>query len=89
YDISAYIVISTYDVGMGTLDLYITYPAQPTGHKAFPEYYMVKLGSFALIRGSNTFREALTAFRNMRDWAKEHRNRFIAEANAKVRGLRR
>jgi hypothetical protein len=42
---------------------------------------MTQLRSFASGDTANRFREGAAAFRNGRDWAKEQRDRFIAEAN--------
>jgi hypothetical protein len=45
---------------------------------------MTQIGSYVLTNNLNKYRQGLIAFRNVRDLAKEKRDRFIEEANAKA-----
>jgi hypothetical protein len=81
YDGNAYTITSTYHGGTGTLQMYATHPTKPKVPGGQPEYHMTQLRSFASGDTANRFREGAAAFRNGRDWAKEQRDRFIAEAN--------
>lgn len=77
---------STYHAGTGTLQLYshrVTAPAIPGGQ---PKYHMNQLNSYALTGNHQTFVEGATAYRNLRDLAKQHRDTFIQVANARARG---
>jgi len=85
YDNTAHTITSTYDPDTSVLELYVTYPTRPTDPRTFPEYHMTQIGSYSLKSNVEAYRRGVTAFRNTRDLAKEQRDRFIEEANAKAR----
>jgi hypothetical protein len=78
YDGKAYTFTRTYHAGTGTLQMYAT-------HATEPEYHMTQLNASALGGTANRFRAGAGAYRNAREWAKEQRDRFIAEANGTAR----
>ncbi|KAK0258868.1 hypothetical protein LTR35_018127 [Friedmanniomyces endolithicus] len=80
YDGNAYTLVPAYNSGAGTLQIYATHPTHSATGRT--EYHMTELDSYAMMRNANSFREGATAFRNSRDLSKEHRDRFIAAANA-------
>ncbi|KAH8755666.1 hypothetical protein F5883DRAFT_686474 [Diaporthe sp. PMI_573] len=89
YDGRPYTYSATYYGGTGTLQLYahhLTAPASPEGE---PEYHMTQIDSYALTGNANTFRQGVTAFRNARDLAAQHRHAFIQAANSRDTGKRR
>ncbi|OAA63584.1 hypothetical protein SPI_03747 [Niveomyces insectorum RCEF 264] len=84
YDGQAYTFSACYFSSTGSLILYshhLTTPRQPTGRAT---YHMKRLGVFALINDRQSFLRGVTAFRNARDLAKRHRDRFIHAANMKA-----
>lgn len=83
YDNSAYTFSSTYHDGI--LRLYIHHLTAPTTPRGWPEYHMTKIAGFDLATDSETLLKGVTAFRNARDLAEEHRNCFIKAANSRVR----
>jgi hypothetical protein len=84
YDGNAYTYSATYH--RPTLQLYehhITAPTTPGGQ---PEYHhMTQLDGWVMTSNIYSFRRGATAFRNLRDLAKQHRDGFIQAANTKVR----
>lgn len=79
YDDNAYAFSSTYHYGLLALYAHhLTAPATPGGR---PEYHMTQLKSFALPSDLETFIRGVTAFRNLRDWAKRCRDKLINAAN--------
>ncbi|KAK2808773.1 hypothetical protein FQN50_004445 [Emmonsiellopsis sp. PD_5] len=82
YDNNAYTITAVYQPG--TLNLYATHPARPTGSQTGPQYFMTKIRSFAITDSPESFREAATWYRNAMDWTKEKRDEFIEAANARV-----
>jgi hypothetical protein len=89
YDGRPYTYSATYYGGTGMLQLYahhLTAPASPEGE---PEYHMTQIDSYALTGNANTFRQGVTAFRNARDLAAQHRHAFIQAANSRDTGKRR
>ncbi|CAH0049026.1 unnamed protein product [Clonostachys solani] len=67
----------------GTLKIFahhITAPSTPEGQ---PEYHMIKLHGSEVTGSIDNFRSGVGAFRNARDLAKQYRDRFIQEANAR------
>lgn len=79
YDGNAYTITNTYQNGY--LQMYATHPTEPRVPGGQPEYHMTQLRSFALGDTADRFREGAGAYRNGLDWAKEQRDRFIADAN--------
>lgn len=79
YDNRAYTVTSIYHGG--TLKMYTSHPAQSTGPESRIEYCTTQLNTWGLTGNLDSFRQGATAFRNARDWAKEQRDKAIAQAN--------
>jgi hypothetical protein len=79
YDGNAYTIASTYHDGQ--LKMYAIHPTEPKVPGTQPEYYMTQLNAYALGGTADRFREGAGAYRNARDWAKEQRDQFIADAN--------
>lgn len=84
YDGNAYTFSSTYHAGTGTLSLFTHYVTAPTSEGGLPEYHMTKLRAFALTDTPDTFIAGISAFRNSREVAQRHRDRFILEANTRA-----
>ena len=63
------------------LEIFATHITQPVRPNGRPEYHMNKLGSYSLTHRSQVLHQAITAFRNTRDWAREQRNELIRSAN--------
>ncbi|KAK3319297.1 hypothetical protein B0H66DRAFT_575768 [Apodospora peruviana] len=76
YDGNAYSYSSTYHAGTGTLQLYAHHVTEPTNPEGRPEYHMSQVKAYALTSDP---------FRNARDLAQRHRNRFIRQANGRAR----
>ncbi|KAH8783453.1 hypothetical protein F5883DRAFT_360602, partial [Diaporthe sp. PMI_573] len=81
YDGNARTYSSTYHAGTGTLQLYAHHVTGPTTPGGRPEYHMTQLRTFGMTDTRDAFVEGATAFRNLRDRAREHRDGFIAAAN--------
>ncbi|KAK1244790.1 hypothetical protein MKX08_004419 [Trichoderma sp. CBMAI-0020] len=81
YDSSAYVFSSTYCDGALKLYAHMTAPSAPDEQ---PEYYMTLVGSWAMMGTVDDFRRGATAFRNVRDLAKQHRDGFVRSANARA-----
>ncbi|PGG99224.1 hypothetical protein AJ79_08654 [Helicocarpus griseus UAMH5409] len=79
YDGNAYVVTSTYHDG--NLKLYTAHPTPSADPRRCTDYHLTQLRSFALTDSPELFRQGASALRNTRDWAKEHRDRFIVAAN--------
>ncbi|OAL53546.1 kinase-like protein [Pyrenochaeta sp. DS3sAY3a] len=79
FDNKAYTFGATYYYGH--LQLYVMHPTEPRDPNGKPEYHMTQIRAFALDGSLDSLREGITAFRNMRDLAKEKRDDFIASAN--------
>ncbi|KAF1737842.1 hypothetical protein CRV24_003469 [Beauveria bassiana] len=82
YDGQAYTYSSTYHDGY--LKLYAHHVTAPITPGARPEYHMTQAGAYAMTHTRKTFVEGATAFRNVRDLAKRHRDSFIQAANARA-----
>ena len=79
YDGNAYTIASTYQDGH--LQMYATHPTEPKVPGGQPEYHMTRLKGYSVTGDVETFRKGAGAYRNARDWAKEQRDRLIANAN--------
>jgi hypothetical protein len=88
FDGNAYSYSSTYHAGTGALQLYTHHVTAPTSQGERPEYHMTKLGGYFMTDSRETFVQGATVFRNVRDIAQGHRDRFIQAANTKVRESR-
>lgn len=83
YDGNAYTYSSTYHGGTGTLQIYAHHATAPAAEGKRPEYHMTQINSYAITGERQTFVQGATAFRNSRDLAKQHRDTFIGDANAR------
>ena len=79
FDGNAYSYSSTFHDG--ALKLYGTHPTQPESPGGPSQYHMTQIGAYAMTHNSERFIEGATAFRNLRDLAKSHRDAFIEQAN--------
>jgi hypothetical protein len=77
YDNKACTITSIYHGGV--LRIYTIHPTSSPEER--PEYHMTQLRSFAMTDTVDTFRQGATAYRNLRDWAKEQREEAIRQAN--------
>ena len=82
YDGNAYTFSSVYHDGH--LHLYAHHPTALTMPDRQPEYHMTPLMAFSMVNNRERFVEGTTAFRNIRDLAKRHRDSFIQVANTKA-----
>ncbi|KKK15850.1 hypothetical protein AOCH_005963 [Aspergillus ochraceoroseus] len=80
YDNNAYTITSLYHCGH--LQLYTVHPLKSAHPARETDYQMTLLRSYSLKDTCETFRQGVQAFRNARDWAKEHRDHLISTANA-------
>ncbi|KAH8760454.1 hypothetical protein F5883DRAFT_500733 [Diaporthe sp. PMI_573] len=79
YDGKAYTFSATYQDGQ--LMLYAHHLTAPTTRGGQPEYHMTQLDAWATTGNIQSFIAGVTAFRNLRDLAKQHRDTFIQDAN--------
>ncbi|KEY64855.1 hypothetical protein S7711_10778 [Stachybotrys chartarum IBT 7711] len=84
YDGNAYTYSSTYHAGTGTLQLYAHHTTAPTDPEGRQGYHMTQIDAYALTGSRKGFVEGATAFRNARDLARRHRDKFIRQANARA-----
>ena len=82
YDGNAYTITSSYSDGQ--LKMYTSHPIQSPLADGCPEYIMTQINTWGLTGNSESFRQGAGAFRNARDFAKEHRDNAINLANACV-----
>lgn len=82
YDGNAHTYSSTYYNGL--LQLYAHHVTGPTNEGEQPEYHMTQLRTFGMTDTRETFIAGATAFRNARDLARQQRDTFIQEANARA-----
>ena len=87
YDNNAYTITSTFNDG--TLKMYTIHPTQASNVEDSPEFHMTQLRGWLLTDTPETFRQAVGAFRNARDWAKTQRDEIIAAANGRLTGMPR
>jgi hypothetical protein len=64
-----------------TLKLYAHHPTAPTMDGGGPAYHMTQLTAHAMTNDREAFVQGATAFRNMRNLAKNYRDSFIQAAN--------
>lgn len=80
-DKRAYVVTAGYDPDSTLLRLYTTHMVL-TDNPATPfQYHTVVCGSWCLESGAETFRTAISALRNAREWARDQRDDLIRLAN--------
>ncbi len=85
YDHKAYTFTFTYYSGF--LEIYAHHMSEPDEMDTQPHYHMSRLGAWALQGSNERFVEGATAFRNLRDLAREIREEFLASADARMRGI--
>ncbi|POS73710.1 hypothetical protein DHEL01_v207901 [Diaporthe helianthi] len=81
YNGKAYTYSSTYHDGQ--LKLYTHHLTAPTTAGGQPEYHMNQLQAYSLTSNRETFIQGASAYRNLRDLAKNHRDTFIRDANSR------
>ncbi|KHN95382.1 uncharacterized protein MAM_06659 [Metarhizium album ARSEF 1941] len=79
YDNKAYTISSTYHGGQ--LKMFASHPIPPRTPGEKPGFAMTQIKAWGLTGDADTFRQGAAAFRNARDWAKEHRDYAIRQAN--------
>ncbi|KAI1362322.1 hypothetical protein F5Y08DRAFT_312430 [Xylaria arbuscula] len=84
YDGNAYTFSAMYHPGVITLVLYAHHLTKPSVPGGKPEYHMTHLDGFFLLNDREGLVRALTAFRNLRDLAREFRDNFIKAANERA-----
>ncbi|EFE31223.1 uncharacterized protein ARB_01842 [Trichophyton benhamiae CBS 112371] len=85
YDGNAYTISGIYHYGH--LKLYCHHIAPPTEKDECPKHIMTSLCSYSMVNDRDDFIRGASAYRNLRDWAKEKRDVFIAAANQKYEEL--
>lgn len=81
YDGQAYTYSTTYHDGL--LKMYAHHATAPGIEGGLPEYHMAQVNSYAMTGERQAFVQGATAYRNLRDLAKQHRDNLIKEANAR------
>ncbi|POS70334.1 hypothetical protein DHEL01_v211272 [Diaporthe helianthi] len=81
YDDQPYTYSSTYHNGQ--LQLFAHHTTAPATSGSRPEYHTNQLRTFSMTDIRETFVQGATAFRNLRDLAKKHRDTFIQAANSR------
>jgi hypothetical protein len=81
YDNQPYTFSVTYHEG--NLMLYAHHVTKPYCEGELPAYHMNQIHAIHMTASRESFIEGITAFRNARDEAQKHRDRFIAAANRK------
>ena len=84
-DENAYAITSIYHDGH--LKMYTSHRIQTADPGAGSEYIMTQINTWGMTGNPDTFRQGAAGYRNLRDWAKEQRNKAINKANAKFRTL--
>ena len=86
YDNNAYTITCLYQ--MGTLRMFTVHPVAPARQKDPPKYVMHRLAAWSLTGSdAKTYRQAMIAYLNARDLAREWREHFMGEANNDVLNL--
>ncbi|CAG9979409.1 unnamed protein product [Clonostachys byssicola] len=85
YDNQPYTFSATYHEGI--LVLYAHHVTKPYSEGELPEFHMNQIYTVHILASRESFIEGITAFRNARDEAQKHRDRFIAAANRKRASL--
>ncbi|KAI5459609.1 hypothetical protein BGZ63DRAFT_415155 [Mariannaea sp. PMI_226] len=67
----------------GTLLLYAHHVTAPRTPKGMPEYHTTEVGGWYLCRDVEEFCRGISAFRNIRDLAKQYRDGFVLAANTR------
>ena len=80
YDGNAYCISSFYSSGL--LRMFTIHPVQADNGRL--HYVMTLIKGWDMIGDAESFRSGATAYRNLRDWAKEQRDSAIQIANGRV-----
>lgn len=80
YDNKAYVLTSSYL--SGTLTMFTVHPLPPAKSNHRPGFAMTVINSWSMIGNYTAFLQAVTAYQNGLDWAKQQRDEAIAYANA-------
>jgi hypothetical protein len=84
YDGNARTFGSTYHSGTSTLQMFAMHPTESMEPDGRPQYHTTQLRALALTDNSESWRQGVGAWRNLRDLAKENRDEFIASANERA-----
>lgn len=82
FDNNAYTVTAVFL--SGRLDVYAHHLTQPEGPGPQPHYHMTPVFTSCLDASVESFREGVTAFRNLQDMAHEYREQFILDAKRRL-----
>lgn len=82
FDGNTYSYSSTYHAGH--MKLFVHHVTPPTVPGMGAEYHMTQIKAFAMTSDRDTFVQGATAFRNTRDLAQRHRDRFVQTANIRA-----
>lgn len=82
YDGQACVFSATYLDG--ALKMYAHHSTAPKTNGGPPRYHMTQMRAYALTNDRDTFVQGTTAFRNIRDVAKQYRDNFIQTANSRA-----
>jgi hypothetical protein len=82
FDNKAHTVTSVYHGG--TLKMYSIHATQSNSPDVRSDYYMHQINAYAMTGDAETFRKGAAAFRNLRDYTEEQRNRAIQQANERA-----
>ncbi|KAI0428529.1 hypothetical protein F5Y09DRAFT_357719 [Xylaria sp. FL1042] len=82
YDGNAYTFSAIYHPGMSMLAFYVHHVTAPAISGDKVEYHMTQVAGYYLTNNRQGLIDAFTAFRNLRDMAREFRDSFIKAANA-------
>jgi hypothetical protein len=88
YDNKAYAFGATFHAAESTLHLYAMHMTKTTAGDSAgrAEFHTTKLRSYFLGQSVDDCRQGITAWRNLKDLAKEYRDRFVAAANEAAGG---
>ncbi|KAI0399003.1 hypothetical protein F4802DRAFT_612897 [Xylaria palmicola] len=78
----AYTVSSTFNYGC--LQIYTIHVLSSTGSEASSKYLTRQIKGYVLTSDIDQFRAGVSAYRNLRDWAKEKRDEAIQKANKRA-----
>ncbi len=70
----------------GFLVIYAIHSLRSELPKPRIEYFMTKIGAYAITGSSRGFREGVAAYRSAKDWAKQQRDTAIKNANERATG---
>ncbi|KAL5409511.1 hypothetical protein PMIN04_011020 [Paraphaeosphaeria minitans] len=68
----------------GQLKMYTNHLVQPSSPGGRPKYHMTQINTWGMTGNADTFRQGVSAYRNVRDWARKRRDDLIRQANDKA-----